>query len=256
MLEFSMLKDFLEEKYIKYNKPEFIENDPVRIPHLFTKKEDIEISGFLAATIAWGQRPVIIKNSYKLVQFMDNAPYDFILNAKERDIKAFNNFKHRTFNGTDCIYFIRSIQNIYKKHKGLEHVFYKGFKENNDIKDAIIHFREIFFELPSEERTRKHVANVKKHSAAKRINMFIRWMVRKDKSNIDFGIWSNISTSKLYLPLDVHTGNVSRKLKILTRNQNDWKSVEEVTANLKKIDANDPVKYDFALFGLGIHENF
>jgi uncharacterized protein (TIGR02757 family) len=251
------LKDFLEEKYDQYNRNTFIQPDPISIPHQFKKKEDIEIAGFLAATIAWGQRPTIIRNAQKLVEWMDMSPYAFIMGAKEKDMAPFKSFVHRTFNGTDCVYFIRALANIYKKHEGLEHVFSRSVsKADKDLKNAIIHFRETFFELPHPSRTTKHISNPADNSAAKRINMYLRWMVRKDKRNIDFGIWKTIRPSQLSCPLDVHSGNVGRKLGLLKRKQNDWKAVEELTNNLKKFDPDDPVKYDFALFGLGVFEGF
>lgn len=250
------LKDFLEEKYDQYNRLSFIETDPVSIPHQFTKKEDIEIAGFLAATIAWGQRPTIIRNAQRLVQWMEMSPYEFITSAKEKDLAPFKAFTHRTFNGTDCIYFIRSLKNIYTKHGGIEAVFSRTVNKNDtDLKNAIVHFRETFFELPHPARTTKHISNPADNSAAKRINMYLRWMVRSDK-RVDFGLWKKIKPSQLSCPLDVHSGNVARKLGILKRTQNDWKAVDELTRNLKKFDANDPVKYDFALFGLGVFEGF
>ncbi len=245
------LKGFLEFKYRQYNTPEFIENDPVSIPHLFTKKEDIEISGFLSATIAWGLRKTIINNALKLLELMGNEPYYFIINASEREFSTFTKFVHRTFNGTDCLYFLTSLQNIYKNHGGME----KCFTANN-IKDGIIRFRNIFFELPHPARTEKHVANPAAGACAKRINMFLRWMIRKDDSGIDFGIWKIFKPSQLFCPLDVHTAKVSRRLGLLKRKQNDWKAVEELTNNLRKLDPTDPVKYDIALFGLGICEKY
>lgn len=251
------LKDFLEEKYEQYNRLTFIETDPVSIPHKFTKKEDIEIAGFLAATIAWGKRPMIIRNAEKLVERMDMSPHDFILGAKEKDLLRFEDFVHRTFNGTDCMFFMRSLKNIYKVHGGLEKVFSHAVDPSDtDLKNAIVHFRDIFFSIPHPSRTTKHVSNPGDNSSAKRINMYLRWMVRKDNRKVDFGIWKKIKPSQLSCPLDVHSGNVARKLKILKRTQNDWKAVEELTNNLKKFDPNDPVKYDFALFGLGVFEGF
>ncbi len=261
-MQFSELRDFLEEKYNQYNRTSFIETDPISIPHQFSRKEDIEISAFLTATIAWGQRKSIINNANKLMTLMDNAPHEFILNAKEKDLKPFEKFVHRTFNGTDTIFFILSLQNIYKKHRRLEKVF-----RGKDAKEAIIHFRKVFFSIPYPNRTLKHISNPAENSAAKRINMFLRWMIRKDKRGVDFGIWNNIptlqrgqggflSSKKLMMPLDVHSGNVARKLGLLIRTQNDWKAVEELTNNLKTFDAKDPVKYDFALFGLGAFEKF
>lgn len=247
------LFDFLEEKHDLYNRASFIESDPISIPHCYSKKEDIEIAGFLTATIAWGQRITIIKNAKKLMHLMDNSPHEFILNAKEKDLKTFNSFKHRTFNSIDCVYFIRSLKNIYNNHKGLQDVFQK----EDEMKQNIIHFHQCFFELPHPFRTKKHVSNPNMGSAAKRINMFLRWMIRKDKRAVDFGIWNTKSNAAtLYCPLDVHSGRVARKLGLLDRTQNDWKAVEELSNKLKQFDANDPIKYDFSLFGLGVFEKF
>ena len=187
---------------------------------------------------------------------MDNSPYDFILNHTENDLNRLKKFKHRTFNGEDCVFFVKSLKNIYTHHNGLQNVFETAYNKNKNIKDSIIYFRKIFLELKHEKRVEKHIANVEKKSAAKRINMFLRWMIRKDKFNVDFGLWKNIPTSALMIPLDVHTANVSRKLNLLERKQNDWIAVEELTLNLKKFDKTDPVKYDFALFGLGAFEKF
>ncbi|PCJ86195.1 MAG: TIGR02757 family protein [Flavobacteriales bacterium] len=246
------LFDFLNEKHDRYNRPEFIENDPICVPHRFNKKEDIEIAAFLTATIAWGQRATIIKNATKLLSMIDNAPYDFIMNAKNSDFMQCSNFKHRTFNGEDCVFFLKSLQNMYKKHGGIE----KTFARKSSVKDAIISFREKFFELPHPIRTQKHVSNPAKGSSTKRLNMFLRWLVRNDNRGVDFGIWKAVNSTELLCPLDVHTANVSRKLGLLKRKQNDWKAVEELTENLRQFDKKDPVKYDFALFGLGIFEKF
>lgn len=251
------LHDFLETKFEQYNRLSFIESDPISIPHQFSKKEDIEIAGFLASTIAWGQRPTIIKNANQLMRWMDNSPFDFIMNHKEKELKPLKAFKHRTFNGIDCIYFIKALENIYKKHRGLESAFSKNKKTNTpDLLDNISNFREIFFELPNPSRTLKHISSPIKNSSAKRLNMYLRWMVRKDNAGVDFGIWKNIKTHQLSCPLDVHSGNVARKLGLLNRKQNDWKAVVELTSNLKNFDAHDPVKYDIALFGLGVFEKF
>jgi uncharacterized protein (TIGR02757 family) len=251
------LKEFLEEKYHQYNQKFFIEHDPISIPHQFSKKEDIEIAGFLAATIAWGQRKTIISNANKLVQLMDMQPHPFILEHSKKDLKAFEKFVHRTFNGTDCTFFIRSLQNIYKKHKGLENVFSKGIqKDDENIQNAIGNFRKVFFETEHENRSRKHISDPDSKSSAKRLCMYLRWMVRQDNKGVDFGIWKSIDPSLLCLPLDVHTGNISRKLNLLKRKQNDWQAVEEITSVLKKFDDKDPIKYDFALFGLGAFEKF
>ena len=250
------LRGFLDEKYDQYCRPEFIETDPIQIPHMFTGKEDIEISGFLAATIAWGQRVTILKNARILLQMMGGAPYDFLMSADEGSFNRFATFVHRTFNGLDCVYFLKSLKNIYVVHGGMESVFKQAYAASGEVKDAFVFLRKTFFDLPHQKRTEKHFADPSKGATAKRLNMFLRWMVRNDSRGIDFGIWKNIDPKDLQLPLDLHTGNVSRKLGILERKQNDWKAVEEVTNNLKKLDPYDPIKYDFALFGLGIFEKF
>ena len=251
------IKDFLDEKLLLFNNKSFIETDPIQIPHQFTKKEDIEISAFLAATIAWGQRKTIISNALKLMLWMDNAPHDFILNHSAKELTPFKKFVHRTFNGVDCVFFIKSLQNIYLKHGGLENAFVKGLKKNDDnIKNAIVGFRKTFLEIKHESRSDKHISNPESKSSAKRLCMYLRWMVRNDKKGVDFGIWNKINASQLCLPLDVHTGNVSRKLGLLQRTQNDWQAVEDITSVLRQFDKTDPVKYDFALFGLGAFEGF
>ena len=254
------LQDFLNEKYDLYNNLTFIETDPITIPHLFSKKEDIEIAGFLTATIAWGQRITIINNATRMMKLMGSSPYDFVMSAKEKDLKRFNDFVHRTFNGTDAIFFMKSLQNIYKKHGGLEHVFTTApsITETQRVLEGIMHFRQSFFSLPYPSRSGKHVSNPSENSSAKRLCMYLRWMVRMDKRGVDFGIWDSagLKPSDLMCPLDVHSGNVARKLGLLKRTQNDWKAVEELTGNLRRFDSNDPVKYDFALFGLGVFEKF
>lgn len=251
----SDIKEFLDEKVYQYNTPAFIESDPISIPHRFDLKEDIEISGFLAATIAWGNRTMIIKNATKLVGLMGNSPYDFIMNHEEHHLERFNGFVHRTFNDIDLVYFIKAIQNIYMNHGGIENVFNQAVTPYS-TQSAIHEFKKVFFSLPYPDRTPKHVSDPMKGSAAKKINMYLRWMVRFDNKGVDFGIWNIIKSSQLSCPLDVHSGNVARKLGLLTRNQNDSKALEELDANLRQLDKNDPVKYDFALFGLGVFENF
>ena len=252
-LPFEELKLFLDQKYEEFNVPGFIPDDPVSIPHLFTKKEDIEIAGFLTATIAWGNRKSIIKNAEKLMKAMGYFPHEFIINATEKDFAAFNTFVHRTFNGIDIRYFLKSLQNIYRKHGGLEKIFTNGYEKEETLYSALMYFRQIFFETEHETRTEKHVANVSKKSTGTRLCMFLRWMIRCDHQNVDFGLWKQIPSSALMLPLDVHTGNISRKLGLLKRKQNDWQAVEEVTQKLRQFDPYDPVKYDFALFGLGVY---
>lgn len=250
----SELKIFLDKQVILHNQPEFITGDPIEIPHRFTNRKDIEISGFLAATIAWGQRKNIIKSAHQLINWMDGSPYDFIINATENDLNPFHKFVYRTFNGQDCIYFLQSLKNIYQNHQGLEDVFRDGYNQNGNIYETLIYFNQVFFEMPHALRTTKHVANPIKGSAAKRINMYLRWMVRNDKSGVDFGLWDFIPTSALMIPLDVHVGNVARQLGLLQRKQNDWKAVEELTKRLQQYDDHDPVKYDYALFSLGVNK--
>ena len=248
------IKELLEEKYYEYNVKGFIEHDPVLIPHRYTGKEDVEIAGFIAATIAWGNRKSIITNASKLMQMMDDAPYEFVTQHSPKDLKSFETFVHRTFNGSDAVFFIRSLRNIYKNHGGLEQAFSKGIgDDSSSVKDAILHFRKLFLKLPHQQRLEKHVSDPGKNSSAKRLCMYLRWMVRKDNAGVDFGIWKSISPSLLCLPLDVHTGAVSRKLGLLKRHQNDWTAVTEITDLLKQFDPMDPVKYDFALFGLGVN---
>ncbi|TYA71515.1 TIGR02757 family protein [Seonamhaeicola marinus] len=254
-LNTSELKDFLNEKVVAYNNPKFIESDPIQIPHTFSLKEDIEIAGFLTATIAWGNRKSIINNAKRLMNLLDNSPYDFIINHKASDLEQLKPFVHRTFNGDDCTQFIKSLKNIYIKHNGLEVLFSKH-AENNNLQTAISKFKTVFFEIEHLERTKKHVSDPLKNSAAKRINMYLRWMVRQDNAGVDFGIWKSISPSLLSCPLDVHSGNVARKLGLLTRKQNDAKALQELDLNLRQLDNEDPVKYDFALFGLGVFEGF
>ncbi|GAA3577135.1 TIGR02757 family protein [Snuella lapsa] len=249
------LKDFLDEKVLQYNNRKFIESDPIQVPHQYSIKEDIEIAGFLTSTIAWGNRKSIIKNAKRLMKLMDNAPFDFVMHHKETDLERLLSFVHRTFNGDDCIQFITSLQHVYKNHNGLEAVFVKHAKTNS-LQMAISKFKTIFFEIEHLPRTQKHVSDPLKNSAAKRINMFLRWMVRNDQTGVDFGVWNELSPSQLSCPLDVHSGNVARKLGLLTRKQNDAKALLELDTSLRNLDSKDPVKYDFALFGLGVFEGF
>ncbi|PDS23319.1 TIGR02757 family protein [Flavobacterium branchiophilum] len=249
------LKEFLDEKVHLYNRPQFIESDPIAIPHQFSVKEDIEIAAFLSATIAWGNRKMIIKNAQNMIDLLDQSPFDFVKNHHETDLKKLEQFVHRTFNGHDFIVFIKGLQHLYNQHNGLESVFYDTQKTYN-IQEKITLLKKLFFEIPHTSRTQKHISDPSKQSAAKRLNMFLRWMVRQDNCGVDFGIWKSISPSLLSCPLDVHSGNVARKLGLLTRTQNDAKALAELDKNLKILDPNDPVKYDFALFGLGVFENF
>jgi uncharacterized protein (TIGR02757 family) len=250
------LEKFLEEKSQRYNNRYFIESDPIQIPWQFEDPEDIEISGFLAATLSWGQRLTIIKNMNRLLNIMEQKPADFIKNASKSDFQTFKQFKHRTFNGEDCTFFLRSLQNIYINHGGLKTLFENSYLAKGSIEEALKDFRTVFFEIPHPERTKKHVADISKGSSAKRLNMFLRWMVRKDAHSVDFGLWNRIRQQDLFIPLDLHSGNVARKLGLLKRKSNDWKAVVELTQTLRKFDPTDPVKYDFALFGLGVFEKF
>jgi uncharacterized protein (TIGR02757 family) len=252
----NLLKEFLEEKYDQYNRPSFIESDPVQVPHLYQNPDDIEISAFLTATIAWGQRKSIITNAHRLMQLMGNSPFDFIMNADERQLDGLQKFVHRTFQGADCIFFIRSLRNIYINHGGLKTLIESDYKQTSDIAEGLARFRNVFFEIDGPARTKKHISDVSKGASAKRLNMFLRWMVRNDKRGVDFGLWNAVPSSALYIPLDLHTGNIARKLGLLSRKQNDWKAVKELTSHLREFDPNDPVKYDFALFGLGVFEKF
>jgi uncharacterized protein (TIGR02757 family) len=251
----SELLSFLDEKVDLYNNPNFIESDPIQIPHNFSLKEDIEIAGFLSATIAWGNRKMIINNAKKMMDLMGNSPYDFIMSHQEHDLGRLEHFVHRTFNATDFVTFVKSLQHIYTNHGGLEAVFAQN-QEADSMQKSISEFKKIFFETEHLNRTQKHISDPMNNSAAKRINMFLRWMTRNDHRGVDFGIWKTIPTSILSCPLDVHSGNVARKLGLLTRKQNDGKALAELDAQLRLLDANDPVKYDFALFGLGVFEKF
>ena len=254
-LKIKELKAFLDEKVVLYNHPKFIESDPIQIPHQFSLKEDIEIAGFLSATIAWGNRKSIINNAHKMMQLMYNSPHDFVLNHTKKDLEPLKHFVHRTFNGDDFIQFIKSLNYIYTVHGGLESVFAKHAQANS-TQQAINEFKSTFFEIQHLNRSTKHISDPLKNSAAKRINMFLRWMVRNDGAGVDLGIWKSIKPSQLSCPLDVHSGNVARKLGLLKRTQNDAKALADLDENLRKLDPIDPVKYDFALFGLGVFEKF
>ena len=247
------LKDLLEHKFSLYNSTNFIIEDPISIPHLYNQKEDIEIISFLISIISWGNRKSIIKSGNKLTEILGSSPIDFIMRFKERDLKKID-FVHRTFNKFDLTYFLKSLKNIYKNHDGLENVFSKNLNDEF-MYNNISNFRKIFFSLYHEKRTEKHISNPKKNSACKRINMFLRWMVRND-GVVDFGIWKKIKPSMLSCPLDVHTANIGRKLNLISRKQNDLKTVLELDQKLRLFDKNDPVKYDYALFGMGVYEKF
>ncbi len=254
-LDFNTLKEFLDEKAGQYNTPDFIELDPIQIPHMFTDKEDIEISGFLAAIISWGNRKSIINSARRMIALMGNSPYEFIMNHSEGDLDKLDGFVHRTFNSIDLKVFIKALRYLYTEKGGLEVVF-KENQQPDSLQPAIHHFKQEFFSIAHPSRTRKHLPDPFEGSAGKKINMYLRWMIRKDNCGVDFGIWESISPSILSCPLDVHTGNISRKLGLLSRTQNDAKAVNELDSALRKLDPKDPVKYDFALFGLGAYEKY
>lgn len=251
-MNFEELKDYLDFKADQYNNPNFIESDPIQIPHRYKVKEDIEISGFLASTIAWGNRKMIINSATKMMDAMGNNPYDFVMNATNHQIDSIDNIVHRTFNSEDFRYFIKSLRNIYANHGGLENVF--AANNSINLQNRISAFKQIFFEIDHPLRTTKHISDPLKGSSSKRINMFLRWVSRNDGKGVDFGIWKSVSPSELSCPLDVHSGNVARALGILNRKQNDQKALMELDEALRKFDPTDPVKYDFALFGLGVFE--
>ncbi|MCB0640132.1 MAG: TIGR02757 family protein [Phaeodactylibacter sp.] len=250
------IKEYLDEQADRFNQPHFIEQDPISIPHQFQKLQDIEIIGFWAATLAWGQRKTIINNARRLVELMDGAPHDFILNHQEQDRKRFLDFKHRTFQATDTLYFLEFFQQYYREHESLERAFARHLSPDMPNTEAALRgFHDDFFDLPvAPQRTRKHVATPARKSTCKRLNMFLRWMVRQDERGVDFGLWRNISPSQLMIPLDVHVERIARQLGLLRRKQRDWLAVEELTAQLRSFDPQDPVKYDFALFGIGVLE--
>ena len=249
------LKEFLDEKADFYEQKEFIQNDPIIIPHEYEDKFDIEISGFIISIISWGNRKSIINSGYKIMDILESSPYDFIMNHSQKDLKRIKGSIHRTFNSDDLVFFIKSLKNIYTNYNGLEGII-SNVKNGNNLQERISNFKKIFFELNHLERTKKHLPDPLKGSAAKRFNMFLRWMVRSNKKGVDFGLWKSILPSELSCPLDVHTGNIARKLGLLKRTQNDSLALNELDRKLREMDKNDPVKYDFALFGLGINEKF
>ena len=250
------LKELLETLHDRYNRPAFFEEDPVAIPHLFTGREDIEIAGFLSATIAWGNRKAIVKSGRRMVARMDGAPYDFTLNASEAELERLADFVHRTFNGGDFVCFVLALRRICREHGGVGRFFEEEYARTGDLRQAMSRFRAVFFAGDHERRSEKHLSSIDRGAACKRLCMYLKWMVRRDGRGVDFGLWEGIPASALYLPLDVHTGTVGRALGLLRRRQNDWKAVEEITAVLRTFDPDDPVRYDYALFGAGIGRAF
>jgi len=249
------LKNFLDAKTLQYQRPEFLSSDPIQIPHRFYEKSDIEIAAFLTATIAWGNRLSIIRSAKRMMELMEGAPHDFVMTATEKELKPLQGFVHRTFNGLDFITFVKGLRHIYSNYGGMEPLF-TDYSRGEGLQEAITKVRGHFFEIPHLERSEKHFSNPSKGSAAKRINMFLRWMVRPSDSGVDFGLWTQLQPSQLSCPLDVHSGKVARALGLLSRKQNDARAVAELDNALRKLDPADPVKYDFALFGLGVFEGF
>lgn len=249
------IREFLDAKVAAYQHPSFLETDPIQIPHQFNSRGDIEISGFLTATIAWGNRKSILISARRLMSLFENHPYDFIMNASHKEIEALGPYVHRTFNETDLKCFVHGLRNVYQNHGGMEALFAK-YAESHSLQPAISAVKHHFFEVPHPARSQKHFSDPGKGSAAKRINMFLRWMVRPGDSGVDFGLWTQLKPSQLSCPLDVHSGKVARALGLLKRKQNDARAVAELDASLRKMDPEDPVKYDFALFGLGVFEKF
>ncbi len=245
------LETFLNEKYVQYARPEFINDDPVQIPRRFSERHDQEIMGFLAATIAWGQRKTIIANCEKLIRLLEHEPHAFVLHASDNELASLSSFVHRTFNGEDLITFVLALRSVYNEYGSLEPVL---LNDGATTGERISMFKKIFFRVPHAARTEKHVADPMKGSSAKRINMFLRWMVRPSDNGIDLGIWSEKHLRDLHVPLDVHTGNTARALGLLTRKQNDWKAVQELTERLRMIDPEDPVRFDIPLFAIGVYE--
>lgn len=254
-MEYDELKELLEGLHDRYNTPDFITDDPVSVPHRFERKEDIEISGFLAATIAWGNRKSIVRNAGRLMRLMDDAPYDFTVHASEQELNTLLTFVHRTFNGADCIAFIRALRRLCSRYGSLGDYFEQTYAATGDLRTVLSRFRTTFWESDHPARCEKHLSNIDRGAACKRLNMYLKWMVRRDSRGVDFGLWRTIPPSALYLPLDVHTGNTGRALGLLTRRQNDWKAVEEITGALRRLDPDDPVRYDFALFGVGVNRS-
>jgi uncharacterized protein (TIGR02757 family) len=256
LLSRQSLYELLESKAAEFNRPTFIENDPICIPHAYEKQQDIEISGLIAAVLAWGQRKTIIRKCQEFFALMDHAPYDFILHHQEQDLKSFLDFRHRTFNATDALYFIAFLHHYYQQHDSLEDAFAQAIQADDmDVEKGLTYFHQLFFSLPDfPSRTRKHIATPARNSACKRLNMYLRWMVRKDDQGVDFGLWHKIKPSQLICPCDLHVDRVARQLGLISRKQTDWLTATELTQNLRLFDPHDPVRYDFALFGLGIEE--
>lgn len=251
-MDFEQMRDTLEYLHDKYNRPEFIEADPISVPHSFSDLRDKEIAGFLAATIAWGNRKAIVRSARRMVEYMDSAPYDFVVNASESDLARLSTYVHRTFNGNDFIAFVRAMQRICHRYGSMGEMFQSMYERHGSVEGLLSEARREFFACDHDTHCEKHFSSIDKGAACKRLNMYLRWFVRSDDRGVDFGAWSRIPASALYLPLDVHTGNMGRELGLLSRRQNDWRATAEITESLRRFSAADPVRYDFSLFGAGI----
>ena len=248
--------DLLERLHDEFNNEAFIEADPISVPHSFSSTPDREIAGFMAAAIAWGNRRAIVKSAHRMMRYMDNAPYDFVLNASDGELEQLATYVHRTFNGGDFQDFVRSLRHIYNGWGSLGNYFEQGYEKHGDLRPVLSEFRRDFLSIPHNTHADKHISSIDKGAACKRLCMYLRWMVRRDERGVDFGLWKKIPMSALYMPLDIHTGRMGRNMGLLQRKQSDWKAVEELTATLRRFSEDDPVRYDYALFGVGISGMF
>ena len=246
------MRELLERLHDRYNNEEFIEADPISVPHSFANPVDREVAGFLAATIAWGNRRAIVKSAHRMMRYMDNAPEDFVRNATDGDMEYLRSYVHRTFNGVDFQDFVRGLRHILAEWGSVGNYFETRYEEPGDLRPVLSDFRRDFFSVEHDSHSEKHLSSIDKGAACKRLCMYLRWFVRRDDRGVDFGLWQRIPMSALYMPLDIHTGRMGRNLGLLNRKQSDWKAVEELTASLRELCADDPVRYDYSLFGLGI----
>ncbi len=246
------MKELLDELYERYNRPEFIAEDPISVPHRYTSREDREVAGFLSATIAWGNRRAIVKSANRMMEYLDDSPSEFVRHASSSELERLHSYVHRTFNGLDLRDFVLAIRSIIERHGGIGELFESHYEQSGSMASTFAHFRSEFFSSPHQQRCEKHLSSILKGAACKRLAMYARWMVMRDGRGVDFGEWRRIPSSALYIPLDLHSGNVARHLGLLTRRQSDWRAVEELTSKLREFDSEDPAKYDFALFGAGI----
>ena len=251
-MSYEQLKSLLEELHDKFNCEEFIEEDPISVPHSFSRREDREIAGLLASTIAWGNRKAIVKSAHRMMRYMDNAPYDFVVNASEHELQSLSSYVHRTFNGEDFKDFVCAMRHIISRWGGIGEFFEQRYAATGDLRVVLSEFRREFHAAEHNTHSEKHMSSIDKGAACKRLCMYLRWMVREDSHGVDFGLWRKIPMSALYMPLDIHTGRMGRSLGLLSRKQSDWKAVEELTDALRAFDASDPVRYDYSLFGVGI----